>query len=50
VDAVEVVRCRECKYMQRMVGACYCKVWAGFNGYGVDGFCSYGERRENEQA
>ena len=41
VDAVEVVRCKSCKYYENDCGycdamGCTCK---------VDDFCSYGERR-----
>lgn len=46
VDAVLVVRCRECKHMRRDNVGVFCKVWNGYNGCGVDGFCSYGEKRE----
>lgn len=45
VDAVKVVRCTECQYMKIKAGLCYCKVWQGYNGMGIEGFCSYGERR-----
>ena len=46
VDAVPVIRCRECKHMRRDNVGIFCKVWNGYNGCGVDGFCSYGEKRE----
>ena len=45
VDAVEVVRCKDCKHYSRneMFGVGYC--------YGaekkLDDFCSYGERKDN---
>lgn len=45
VDAVEVVRCTECQYMEIKAGLCYCKVWQGYNGMGSEGFCSYEERK-----
>lgn len=45
VDAVPVVRCRDCKHMCRDNVGVFCKVWHGYNGCGEDGFCSYGERR-----
>lgn len=45
VDAVPVVRCKECKHMRRGNVGVFCKVWHGYNGFGEDGFCSYGERR-----
>ena len=42
VDAVEVVRCKDCKY--RVGSACdYSAVWVRPNGY-----CQWGERREDE--
>lgn len=51
VDAVEVVRCRECKYfgVYKYSGAGYC---TNNNGYGFpnqkpDDFCSRGERKDN---
>lgn len=46
VDAVPVVRCRDCKNMCRDNVGVFCKVWNGYNGCGYDGFCSYGEQRE----
>ena len=39
VDAVEVVRCKDCK----MEYGCRVAQWLG-----EDGFCSYGERKDNE--
>ena len=46
VDAVEVVRCKDCKHME-MTPDClrWCNVWSGINGMGDEGFCNYGERR-----
>lgn len=44
-DAVPVVRCKECKHMRRDNVGVFYKVWHGYNGCGEDGFCSYGERR-----
>ena len=51
VDAVEVVRCRDCKEWQRNVGCvdspnghCFCH---DIDTNGFD-FCSYGERRDLE--
>lgn len=46
VDAVPVVRCRDCKHMRRDNVGIFCKVWNGYNGCGEDGFCNYGERVE----
>lgn len=46
VDAVEVVRCKDCKYCDRG----NCDFWD--DGYGaivsMDDFCSQGERRKDE--
>ena len=48
VDAVRVVRCRDCMY--------YEETWSGFpicrltiNGAKADGFCAWGERREDAE-
>lgn len=46
VDAVPVVRCRECKHMIPQSHTRYCTVWNAVNGMGDDGFCNYGERKE----
>lgn len=45
VDAVEVVRCGECKHIENSPYGRYCTVWHGHNGMGDEGFCSYGERK-----
>jgi hypothetical protein len=56
IDAVEVVRCRECKHfyccsaVDRMF---YCRHQSGLKHVKAieeDSFCSYGERRESEEA
>lgn len=49
VDAVPVIRCRECKHMRRDNVGIFCKVWNGYNGCGEAGFCSYGEKREPQK-
>lgn len=46
VDAVEVVRCQDCKYYHLSRLECHNKYMNGI--ISVDGFCSYGERRSNE--
>ena len=46
VDAVPVVRCRECKHMIPQSHTRYCTVWNAVNGMGDDGFCNYGKRKE----
>ena len=48
VDAVPVVRCRECKHMIPQSHTRYCTVWNAVNGMGDDGFCNYGERKEGK--
>lgn len=46
VDAVEVVRCKDCKNMLVSdKGFRFCNVWCNINGMGDDGYCNYGERR-----
>ena len=50
-DAVEVVRCRDCKNWQEWengTGSCH-RSENGYNWFGVDAtdYCSYGERRED---
>ena len=50
VDAVEVVRCKDCKHMKiDRNGYRWCLVWTGINGMGDEGFCNYGERKDNER-
>ena len=45
VDAVEVVRCKECKHL--MLSDCYGECGKGHMGIvSPDDFCSYGERKE----
>ena len=48
VDAVEVVRCKDCRHITVERGLCFCNVWEKFNGMGYEGFCNYGERRSDE--
>lgn len=52
VDAVEVVRCKDCKHsgVLEHTGNVYCKNPLGHNGCvptKYDDFCSYGERKYN---
>ena len=56
VDAVEVVRCKDCKHYDNSEGICWCHINSKFypggfdwHSFPEDGFCSYGERRTNEQ-
>ena len=50
VDAVEVVRCKECKFWSDGIAGCtdrvkLCKI--GFYMVGENGYCVFGERRED---
>ena len=51
VDAVEVVRCLECKHKGWVQEPChgksvdYCRIWECYLGNLNTTFCSYGERR-----
>ena len=46
VDAVEVVRCRECKYSDKDTGnLVYCTEYQ--TGKVIDGFCNLGKRRDD---
>jgi hypothetical protein len=48
VDAVEVVRCKDCKHYNVFRLECHNGHMNGI--IGIDGFCSYGERRTNGTA
>ena len=52
VDAVEVVRCKDCKHWLKDVAGCTDAVgrceWANYM-VGAVGYCVYGERKENEE-
>jgi hypothetical protein len=50
VDAVPVVRCKDCKHSEYWYrDKCRCSLWSEI-GIDVfeDGFCSYGERRDDD--
>lgn len=53
VDAVEVVRCRDCKHKRWVQEPChgrsvdFCRVWNSCI-YNLDGFCNYGERKDSD--
>jgi hypothetical protein len=54
VDAVEVVRCRDCVHYDNSEGIQWCHLNSKFAQWGTDwhsfpedGFCSYGERKDN---
>lgn len=51
IDAVEVVRCGECKHQikKKHIPSRYCEVWQGYVGHGDDGYCAYGERRSEDE-
>lgn len=46
VDAVPVIRCRDCKWYYR--GGATCMYWDGENGMRGDDYCSQAERKEHE--
>ena len=46
-DVVEVVRCDECKYWDNRFDVMVCNLTDGMKG--ASDYCSYGERREDEQ-
>jgi hypothetical protein len=46
VDAVPVVRCKDCIHMGKSAQFRHCRVWGAINGMGDEGFCNYGERKE----
>ena len=46
--AVPVVRCKDCKHMNVVgVGYRWCKAWERIQTMGDDGFCCFGERKDN---
>lgn len=46
IDAIEVVRCKDCKHnsLNRVIGNAFCDLGIGL--YQIYDFCSHGERRE----
>ena len=49
IDAVPVVRCKDCEYCGHFDSLLYCDNSRGLAGsVSPEGFCSYGERREGE--
>lgn len=48
VDAVPVVRCKDCKYYKPDEYECGCDFAGGLPYVKAGDFCSYGERNENE--
>lgn len=50
VDAVEVVRCRDCRWWHDWSGECYAKEAQGFGHlWEADDYCSFGEWKDGEQ-
>ena len=48
VDAVPVVRCKDCARCVPYKGVPICNKWRTFPEVELDGFCSYGERKEGK--
>ena len=48
IDAVEVIRCKDCRHMVLYNNMRWCSIWRMPNGSGDDGFCNYGERKEEK--
>ena len=48
VDAVSVVRCRDCKHWHKRDDLTYCDRTDYGYGYKADDYCSYGERKTDE--
>ena len=48
VDAVEVVRCRDCKWLYDKMDDYCCRSHRGLVRICENSFCSYGERKENK--
>ena len=46
IDAVPVVRCKDCARCVTHKGVPICNKWRTFPEVELDGFCSYGERKE----
>ena len=50
-ELVAVVRCKDCKHMsisKNYAPMRFCDVWCDYNGMGDEGYCNYGERKDNE--
>ena len=41
------VLCKDCVHMKNQFHARFCNVWCMYNGMGDEGFCNYGERKDN---
>ena len=49
MDAVPVVRCKDCARCVTHKGVPICNKWRTFPEVELDGFCSYGERKEGAE-
>ena len=49
IEYTPVVRCKDCRHMEKSQYGRYCQIWGMYNGHGDDGFCSYGERKEGAE-
>ena len=49
-DAVEVVRCKDCKHLTitKQTKSRFCNVWCTFQNMSDENFCSYGERKDDD--
>ena len=49
IDAVDVVRCKDCKHnsLNRIIGNTYCDLGIGLSQ--LYDYCSHGERKENDE-
>lgn len=45
-----VVNCRDCKWLLALENGCFCSRHSGLAGATPDGFCNYGERRDEHAA
>lgn len=45
-DAVPVVRCRDCLYMEKVYDGIYCSIWKDYSR--KDGFCHHGKQKEGD--
>lgn len=44
---VPVVRCKDCKHMADNPAWPWCSKWREINSAGFDGFCNFGERKDD---
>lgn len=49
VDAVPVVRCRDCKHLWCDLAGLFCSCGQGLRNIYNDTFCSYGERKDGDK-